>query len=598
MEQKKFVLVFWTKTRNKSVILETDLCPNANEGEVTFAKYGSRRRQKYEVKIVQKSLSSDGDLLPLKRKLPNKNTLDDKVTLKHKADDKNRKRAIVSTKTSAQLANSPSIFVEPGSDGAEEPELTNNSAEVYNRDQACSSGLQKNMKKTNQRILYSDLDEEGSDFRNGREGDYQLASEERFEAERPTRDFENGEVNESEYERDGRRLVRERPEELEKQAESRNASEEEQRQAEESRREAEERLAELEKQAEQRRREAEERRAELERQAEERRREAEERARREEVERLAEVRRREAEEKRAELERQAEERRREAEERARREEEERLAEERRREAEERRAELERQAEGRRREAEERARREEVERLAEERRREAERQAELARQGDLEREEERLRQAEVRRQRAEVRRAELERQLELEDQGVDLQVENEGEGRGAMERRQPDERPRNEAGGDNARVVALDNPPNLQQEQQARQRGNRRGQRRPQRDDQPMIGPVLLSGQAGDGRVLLCNVYNVWIDRGRLTWMQRFFEDPRELTRRLLKELVGEENLREMCARGNSPNTRPVPEEIMNAVEYYVNRTCVRMLTPVQFTNVVNMMCASLRNPRR
>ncbi|KAJ8682486.1 hypothetical protein QAD02_018278 [Eretmocerus hayati] len=106
-----------------------------------------------------------------------------------------------------------STFVEPGSDGAKEAKSTDHLTEVCNRDQAYSSGLQKKLKKTNARISYSDSDERGSNSRNGREGDYQLASEERFVTEGTTCDFDDEEEIDSEYERDGRRPARERYEE-------------------------------------------------------------------------------------------------------------------------------------------------------------------------------------------------------------------------------------------------------------------------------------------------------------------------------------------------------------------------------------------------
>ncbi|KAJ8675466.1 hypothetical protein QAD02_011252 [Eretmocerus hayati] len=106
--------------------------------------------------------------------------------------------------------------------------------------------------------------------------------------------------------------------------------------------------------------------------------------------------------------------------------------------------------------------------------------------------------------------------------------------------------------------------------------------------------------AGAGRVQLCNVYNVWIDAGTLTFFSRYWSNPKELTRKLLRSLLGDAALTNMCARGRATdrNRRRVPEEVMNSVEYYVNKKCSRRLEPVDFTNVTNMMCASLRNPRR
>lgn len=50
---------------------------------------------------------------------------------------------------------------------------------------------------------------------------------------------------------------------------------------------------------------------------------------------------------------------------------------------------------------------------------------------------------------------------------------------------------------------------------------------------------------------MCNIYDVWIDKADLTYLQRWLDSPKEMTRRLLKILVGLENLIGMCARGKS-----------------------------------------------
>ena len=79
-------------------------------------------------------------------------------------------------------------------------------------------------------------------------------------------------------------------------------------------------------------------------------------------------------------------------------------------------------------------------------------------------------------------------------------------------------------------------------------------------------PIILCRRPGSGKVLLCNVFNVWIDKAKLTHFQRWLESPKEMTRRLLRELVGEGNLIHMCARGKSRNTRSVPQDIMSVIE--------------------------------
>ncbi|KAL7289691.1 hypothetical protein TKK_0016414 [Trichogramma kaykai] len=107
-------------------------------------------------------------------------------------------------------------------------------------------------------------------------------------------------------------------------------------------------------------------------------------------------------------------------------------------------------------------------------------------------------------------------------------------------------------------------------------------------------------QARNGRVPLVTAYNVWIDKARLVYFQRYLNSPKDLTRHLLKELVGEGNLYNMCARGKSKveGIVPIPQDIVSAVEYYVNRKCSFSLKPGEFTNTINFMIGSIRHPRR
>ena len=76
---------------------------------------------------------------------------------------------------------------------------------------------------------------------------------------------------------------------------------------------------------------------------------------------------------------------------------------------------------------------------------------------------------------------------------------------------------------------------------------------------------------------LCDVWNVWIDKACLTYFQRYRKAPKEMTRKLLKTLVGVENLKSMSARGRSCIHRRIPEDIMNAVECnykYLNKIII------------------------
>ena len=74
---------------------------------------------------------------------------------------------------------------------------------------------------------------------------------------------------------------------------------------------------------------------------------------------------------------------------------------------------------------------------------------------------------------------------------------------------------------------------------------------------------------GPGRVQLIRHMNVWIDRTTLLLINRWFRNSREMLRSLLRELVGEERLVNMTARGRHYGHweyRPsIPEDILNAV---------------------------------
>ena len=62
---------------------------------------------------------------------------------------------------------------------------------------------------------------------------------------------------------------------------------------------------------------------------------------------------------------------------------------------------------------------------------------------------------------------------------------------------------------------------------------------------------------------------VWIDKGDETLLCQWFDRPREMVRRLLKLLIGDENLIQMSARGrrtrNNPGRPGIPDDIINAI---------------------------------
>lgn len=80
-------------------------------------------------------------------------------------------------------------------------------------------------------------------------------------------------------------------------------------------------------------------------------------------------------------------------------------------------------------------------------------------------------------------------------------------------------------------------------------------------------PLVVCRKPGQGRVQLAVGFNVWVDKAKLVWLQRWTDDSRRMTRELLRVLVGENNLKNMCARGNSKTgRRSIPEDIMTCIE--------------------------------
>lgn len=83
---------------------------------------------------------------------------------------------------------------------------------------------------------------------------------------------------------------------------------------------------------------------------------------------------------------------------------------------------------------------------------------------------------------------------------------------------------------------------------------------------PEDNPLVLCRQGGNGRSQLVKAYNVWVDAQFICAIQRHYSDPKEMTRTLLKKLVGKMNLMNMCARGNSKKRKKIPEDIVECVE--------------------------------
>uniref|UniRef100_A0ABD2W3J1 PiggyBac transposable element-derived protein domain-containing protein n=1 Tax=Trichogramma kaykai TaxID=54128 RepID=A0ABD2W3J1_9HYME len=118
------------------------------------------------------------------------------------------------------------------------------------------------------------------------------------------------------------------------------------------------------------------------------------------------------------------------------------------------------------------------------------------------------------------------------------------------------------------------------------------------DERNDADPLVRCHQPGNGRVQMVSLFNVWIDKAKLTNFQRWWASPKDLTWHLIKELVGPGNLYGMCARGRSKSTTGIPKDILTGVEFYVNRKCSPGLKPAEFINVINLMIGGIRHPRQ
>ena len=86
-----------------------------------------------------------------------------------------------------------------------------------------------------------------------------------------------------------------------------------------------------------------------------------------------------------------------------------------------------------------------------------------------------------------------------------------------------------------------------------------------------MDPIKECRIRGCGKVLLCKSYgNVWIEEKHLLGMMRWKKRPKEMVRRLLRILVGIQNLKGMCTRGKSSKYNPVPEDINASIECKYN----------------------------
>ncbi|XP_051154832.1 glutamic acid-rich protein-like [Leptopilina boulardi] len=88
--------------------------------------------------------------------------------------------------------------------------------------------------------------------------------------------------------------------------------------------------------------------------------------------------------------------------------------------------------------------------------------------------------------------------------------------------------------------------------------------------------------------------SVLINENKLFLMKRFRNNPRELTRQLMLELVGAKSLKTMTALGKKGNA--IPENIRVDVYKYVHARN-KHFTEIEYISVINYQCGTLRNPK-
>ncbi|XP_051156207.1 glutamic acid-rich protein-like [Leptopilina boulardi] len=108
------------------------------------------------------------------------------------------------------------------------------------------------------------------------------------------------------------------------------------------------------------------------------------------------------------------------------------------------------------------------------------------------------------------------------------------------------------------------------------------------------GKIVEHDMDGSNMTYLFEGSKVLINKNKLFLLKRFKSNPRELTRKLMLELVGAEKLKTMTAQGKKGNA--IPEEIRIDVFKYVQARN-KNFSEFEFTTVLNYQCGTLRNPK-
>ncbi|KAJ8684161.1 hypothetical protein QAD02_019953 [Eretmocerus hayati] len=118
-----WALVFWTASKQKSVIPEENLCPDCNEGEVTLAKLTASGK-KFKVKLLRKSqdskyleslpVSTDGSILKRTYKGAQSRVLNQKSDLQRASKLQSLKKSAANQKNNELLIDTRSIYDDVG----------------------------------------------------------------------------------------------------------------------------------------------------------------------------------------------------------------------------------------------------------------------------------------------------------------------------------------------------------------------------------------------------------------------------------------------------------------------------------------------------
>uniref|UniRef100_A0ABD2X9C8 Tudor domain-containing protein n=1 Tax=Trichogramma kaykai TaxID=54128 RepID=A0ABD2X9C8_9HYME len=113
-----FALVFWTKTKNVSVVKAEQLQPDVAEGAETSVKYSDGKN--YSAKVVRKSydetylrkinVNCDGEIIPPKKSKIKSLAAEEKVLLKEKSSETKKKQMKVAEISNQHLLQLPNVL--------------------------------------------------------------------------------------------------------------------------------------------------------------------------------------------------------------------------------------------------------------------------------------------------------------------------------------------------------------------------------------------------------------------------------------------------------------------------------------------------------